>query len=43
MRLMFKSRAGAKICDWESYAVLRDNVQHFLRVVRALAPWPKPP
>lgn len=30
MKLMIKTRRGTRICDWESYAFLRDNVQHFL-------------
>ncbi len=30
MRLMLKTRQGTRVCDWESYALLRDNVQHFL-------------
>lgn len=30
MKLFITGRAGTRICDWESYALLRDNVQHFL-------------
>ena len=30
MKLVLESRDGVRICDWESYALLRDNVQHFL-------------
>lgn len=30
MHLIFKGPCGTSVCDWESYAVLRDNVQHFL-------------
>lgn len=30
MRLMITTSKGSRICDWESYALLRDNVQHFL-------------
>lgn len=30
MKLVIEGRAKRRICDWESYALLRDNVQHFL-------------
>lgn len=30
MRLVFTGRAGAGLCDWDSFALLRDNVQHFV-------------
>lgn len=30
MRLVFRSGAGSRVCDWESYALLRDNVQHYV-------------
>lgn len=30
MKLIFTGRAGAGLCDWESFALLRDNVQHFV-------------
>lgn len=30
MKLVFIGRAGAGLCDWESFALLRDNVQHFV-------------
>lgn len=30
MKLVLESRDGVRVCDWESYALLRDNVQHFL-------------
>jgi hypothetical protein len=30
MKLVFTSRSGAALCDWESFALLRDNVQHFI-------------
>ena len=30
MKLVFTGRAGAGLCDWESFALLRDNVQHFV-------------
>ncbi|MDF3066583.1 MAG: hypothetical protein K0R38_2184 [Polyangiaceae bacterium] len=37
MKLMIKTREGIRICDWESYALLRDNVQHFLEQGRPQA------
>jgi hypothetical protein len=30
MKLLIRSRSGSRVCDWQSYALLRDNVQHFL-------------
>ena len=30
MKLVFTGRTGAGLCDWESFALLRDNVQHFV-------------
>ena len=30
MKLLIKGQAGTRVCDWESYALLRDNVQHYL-------------
>lgn len=30
MKLFIAGRAGTRVCDWKSYALLRDNVQHFL-------------
>jgi hypothetical protein len=30
MKLELSGRAGSVTCDWTSYALLRDNVQHFL-------------
>lgn len=30
MQLILKTRDGVRTCDWGSYALLRDNVQHFL-------------
>lgn len=30
MKLVFTCRSGAALCDWESFALLRDNVQHFI-------------
>jgi hypothetical protein len=30
MRLVISTPGGARACDWESYALLRDNVQHYL-------------
>jgi hypothetical protein len=30
IKLIFTGRAGAGLCDWESFALLRDNVQHFV-------------
>lgn len=30
MRLVFRSGAGSRVCDWGSYALLRDNVQHYV-------------
>jgi hypothetical protein len=30
LKLVFTGRAGAGLCDWESFALLRDNVQHFI-------------
>jgi hypothetical protein len=30
MKLVIKGRAGRRVCDWQSFALLRDNVQHFL-------------
>lgn len=30
LKLVFTGRAGAGLCDWESFALLRDNVQHFV-------------
>lgn len=30
MQLILKGVAGVRVCDWKSYAMLRDNVQHFL-------------
>ena len=30
MKLFIKGQAGTRVCDWESYALLRDNVQHYL-------------
>ncbi len=30
MKLVFTGRTGASLCDWESFALLRDNVQHFV-------------
>lgn len=30
MKLMITTRNGVRICDWEGYALLRDNVQHCL-------------
>lgn len=30
MKLVITGRAGAGLCDWDSFALLRDNVQHFV-------------
>jgi hypothetical protein len=30
LKLVFTGPAGAGLCDWESFALLRDNVQHFV-------------
>jgi hypothetical protein len=30
MKLVIEGRAGQRVCDWESYALLRDNAQHFI-------------
>jgi len=30
MKLVIEGRAGKRICDWESFALLRDNVQHYI-------------
>jgi hypothetical protein len=30
MKLLLSGRAGSCACDWSSYALLRDNVQHFV-------------
>lgn len=30
MKLIVKGREGKRVVDWESYALLRDNVQHFI-------------
>lgn len=30
MKLIVKGKEGKRVCDWESYALLRDNVQHFI-------------
>lgn len=30
MRLVIRNASGTRACDWESFALLRDNVQHFL-------------
>lgn len=30
MKLVIEGRAGRRICDWESFALLRDNVQHYI-------------
>jgi hypothetical protein len=30
MKLLLSGRAGSRACDWSSYALLRDNVQHFV-------------
>lgn len=30
MELIFRGNNGTCVCDWESFALLRDNVQHFL-------------
>ncbi len=30
MKLVIEGRAGTRICDWESFALLRDNVQHYI-------------
>lgn len=30
MKLVFTGRSGAGLCDWDSFALLRDNVQHFI-------------
>jgi hypothetical protein len=30
MKLVFTGRSGAGLCDWDSFALLRDNVQHFV-------------
>lgn len=30
MKLVIEGRAGTRICDWESFALLRDNVQHYV-------------
>lgn len=30
MKLVIKGRAGSRVCDWNSYALFRDNVQHFV-------------
>lgn len=30
MRLLIRSSEAARACDWTDYALLRDNVQHFL-------------
>lgn len=30
MKLIVKGREGRRVVDWESYALLRDNVQHFI-------------
>jgi hypothetical protein len=30
MRLVFRNSVDSRECDWESYALLRDNVQHYI-------------
>jgi hypothetical protein len=30
MKLVITGRSGAGMCDWDSFALLRDNVQHFV-------------
>ncbi len=30
MRLLLSIRGASRVCDWSGYAVLRDNVQHFI-------------
>lgn len=30
MKILMIGKAGARACDWRSYALLRDNVQHFI-------------
>jgi len=30
MKLLLIGRAGARTCEWSGYALLRDNVQHFI-------------
>jgi len=30
MKLVIEGRAGRRICDWESFALLRDNAQHYI-------------
>jgi hypothetical protein len=30
MKIVLEGRAATRVCDWRSYALLRDNVQHFL-------------
>jgi len=30
VKLALKFTGGVRVCDWASYALLRDNVQHFL-------------
>jgi hypothetical protein len=30
MKLLFVGHAGSRACDWSAYALLRDNVQHFI-------------
>ena len=37
MRLAFRSSGGSRACDWESYALLRDNVQHYVERGRSSA------
>ena len=30
MKIVLEGRAATRVCDWRSYALLRDNVQHFI-------------
>ena len=30
MKLKFRGRAGSLSCDWETFALLRDNVEHYI-------------
>lgn len=30
MRLVIRNASGTRVCDWEGFALLRDNAQHFL-------------
>jgi hypothetical protein len=34
MRLVFRTSVDSRECDWESYALLRDNVQHYIECGR---------